>query len=80
VSFLRKNHTFSHPFRRTRHWEVEVGINSTAKSYEDVHTAQSHHFRAQALPQSGMKDVVPHIEVGFNPHVGLAKGHKGHHV
>jgi hypothetical protein len=50
------------------------------ESDEDVHTDQSRHFHARALLQPSVKEVVSQIEVGFNPHIGLTQGHKGHHV
>jgi hypothetical protein len=39
-----------------------------------------HCFHTQALQESYVKEVVPQIEVGLNPHVGLAQGHKGRYV
>jgi hypothetical protein len=40
---------FLPPVRRTGRQEVEVGISSTPRSNEDVHTTQSHRFRTQFL-------------------------------
>jgi hypothetical protein len=45
----QKEPYFSPPVQWTKHREVEDGINSTPRSDEDVHTAQSHHFHARAL-------------------------------
>jgi hypothetical protein len=64
---------------RIRCREVEVGMNSVPKSDEDVHTAQNHRFHARVLSEPGTK-VVPQIEVGLNPHIGVTHGHIGHHV
>jgi hypothetical protein len=50
------------------------------KSNEDVHTTQNCCFHTQALLEPDMKEVVPQIEVGLNPHVGLTHGHKGRYV
>jgi hypothetical protein len=75
----RKEPYFPPPVRRTKHWEVEVGINSTPRSNKDVHITQSYRFHARAWPQLGTKEVLLQIEVGLNPYMGLAQGHKGCH-
>jgi hypothetical protein len=46
-------------------------------SYIEVHTTQNHHFHARALQEPDVKEVVPQIKVGLDPHVGLTQGHKG---
>jgi hypothetical protein len=33
-----------------------------------------------SLVGASAKEVVPHMEVGLDPHVGLAWGHKGRYV
>jgi hypothetical protein len=76
----QKEPHFPPPVRRTRDQEVEVGINSTARSNKYVSTAQSCHFYSRALLLLGTEEVVPQIEVGLNPHIGLTQGHKGHLV
>jgi hypothetical protein len=50
------------------------------RSDGDAHTAQNCRFHAQALLEPGAKEIVPQIEVGLNPHIGLTHGHKGRHV
>jgi hypothetical protein len=59
---------------------VEVGTNSMPRSDEDVHTDQNSHFHTRALLELSVKEVVQQIEVGLNPHIGLTRGRKGHHV
>jgi hypothetical protein len=54
---------------------VEVGINSRPRFGIDVHA--NRHFPARAQQEPGAKEVVPHIKLGFNPHVGLTYGYKG---
>jgi hypothetical protein len=76
----QKESYFLPPVRRSRHREVEVGINSMPRSDKEVHTTQNRHFRARALHESGAKEVVPQIEVVLDPHVGLTQGHKGRYV
>jgi hypothetical protein len=44
----------------------------------NVQTTQNHRFRTQALHGPNTKEMVPHIKVGPNPHVGLAQRHRGH--
>jgi hypothetical protein len=70
--FLRKNHTFRHSFK--------VGTNSLPRSNIKVNTTQHPCFCARALQKPCMNEVVSQIEVGPDPHVGLAQGHKGRHV
>jgi hypothetical protein len=71
---------FPPPEWRVGHQEAKVGINYRPRSDKDVHIAQSRHLRTRALLSPGTKEVVPQIEVGLNPHIGLAQGHKGRHV
>jgi hypothetical protein len=59
---------------------VEVGINFVPRSNLDVHATQNCYFYARALQESGVKEVVPQIEVGLNSHVGLTQGHKDRYV
>jgi hypothetical protein len=50
------------------------------KSNEVIHTTQHHCFRTRALPEPSAEKVVPQIEVGLNPHIGLTQDHKRYHV
>jgi hypothetical protein len=68
------------PIQSTRHGEMEVRINSVPRSDEDVHTTQNCRFHSRALLELGVKEVVPQIEVGLHPHVGLTQGHEGQYV
>jgi hypothetical protein len=45
----QKETYFLPPIQSIKHREVEVENNSTPRSDEDVHTAQSRHFHAQTL-------------------------------
>jgi hypothetical protein len=66
--------------RRPEYREVEVGVESVPRSDVDVHANQNRCFRARALQESGMKEMVPQSEVELNPHITLAQGHKGRFV
>jgi hypothetical protein len=70
----QKEPYFLPPVRRTRCREVEVGINSTPRSDEDVQTAQIRRFHARALLKLSAKELVSQIEVELNLHIGLAQG------
>jgi hypothetical protein len=76
----KKEPYFPPPVQLTEHHEVEVVINSTSRSDEEVHATQNCLFHARALSESNTKKVVPQIEVGLNPDIGLRLGHKGCHV
>jgi hypothetical protein len=76
----QKKPYFLPPVRWTGRQEVKIGINYTPRFDEDVHAAQNRHFRARALPESDVEEVVPLIEVRLDAHVGLTQGHKGHYV
>jgi hypothetical protein len=68
----QKKSYFLPPVRGFRNGEVEVGIDSVLGFDIDVHASQNCHFRAQALQGPNVKEIVPQIKVGLNPHVGLA--------
>jgi hypothetical protein len=51
--------------------EVEVGIDSMPRSNIGDHATQNHYFGTPVLREPGAKEVVPQIEVGLNPQVGL---------
>jgi hypothetical protein len=76
----KKERYFLAPIRRFGHGEVEVGINSLPRTDIKVHTTQHPPFHARALQELGAKKVVPHIEVGLDPHIDLTQGHKGRHA
>jgi hypothetical protein len=44
---------------------------------KEIHSAQHCHFHFRALLKPSAEEIVPQIEVGFNPYVSLAQGHKG---
>jgi hypothetical protein len=46
----------------------------------NVHTTQNHRFRVRTLREPNVKEVVPHVEVGVNPHEGLTQSYKGRHM
>jgi hypothetical protein len=68
---------FSPPDRSIKHRKAKVRINSWPGLDKDVHAAPHHYFRVRALSQPGAKEIVPQIEMGLNPHIGLAQGHEG---
>jgi hypothetical protein len=43
----------------------------------DGHASQNRCFHVRALREPDAKEVVPQVEMGVNPHVGLKQSHKG---
>jgi hypothetical protein len=46
----------------------------------DGRAPRDHHFCIRALRALDAEEVVPHLQMGVNPHDGLAQSHKGHDV
>jgi hypothetical protein len=44
------------------------------------HAYQNCHFHVRALWELNAKEVVPQVEMGVNPHIGLAQSHEGRDV
>jgi hypothetical protein len=77
---LQKEPCFLPPIRRIEHGEVEVGINTGPKFDINIYAIQNHRLCARALWEPDAKELVLQIEVGANPHIGLAQSYKGHNV
>jgi hypothetical protein len=54
------------------HGEVKKGINAMPRLDMDVHTTQNRCFHPQAPWEMDVKEVVPQVKVGVNPHEGLS--------
>jgi hypothetical protein len=70
VSFCKKNHPLCHPTGGldTKRWKYG------SAPYPGRTLTSTHPARVRPKPHT--KEVVPQVEVGFDPHVGLTQGYE----
>jgi hypothetical protein len=59
---------------------VEVWVRTLPRVDMNTYAAQHHYLRVWVRPELDVEEVVPQVEVGFDPHVGLAQGYEGHNM
>jgi hypothetical protein len=75
--FPQKVPHFLPPVHVFEYGEVQIRISAIAKLDVDVHTTQTCRFHFRALREPDVKEVVPQVKVGVNPHECLAQSHNG---